>query len=89
MATPDEVYELAAQAYGNHPPVARALAKDPVFRAAVDAAFAAGRRAAAEAIRAEKDRIHRPDFAALDGLVGMASRDAYDNAAKIAEGSPS
>lgn len=38
-------------------------------------------------IRAESERIRPAEFAQFDGLVGMTSRGAYANAAKIAEGS--
>lgn len=61
------------------------------IRAAVDAVWplaeAEGRRQAAADIRAELDRLRPADLRPFDGLVGMATGAAYNNAARIAEGS--
>ena len=64
--------------------------QDSSLRAMVDAVWplaeAQVRAKVAAEIRAEHERIRPRDMRQFDGLVGMASSGAYENAARIAEG---
>jgi hypothetical protein len=92
---PDTAYEAALKAAFPGLPPCVALdearrrtyaAVDAVWPLALAAGVAEGRRQAAEAIRAEYDRVRPEHMRPFDGLVGMATGTAYANAARVAEG---